>query len=465
VSAYVNYRRTISVLACFLVATAGIASVGVASAGGPISGERQWVSRYEGGGSGADSGEAVAASPDGTRVFVTGSAAETTGLFDYATVAYEAVDGSQLWASTYNGTGNLTDDAHALAVSPDGTRVFVTGESIGSSAVADYATVAYDAASGAQLWVRRYNGPGNSYDFAYSVGTSPDGYLVYVTGTSVGAASTDFATIAYVAATGAPVWLRRSKGSDGRYPAKLALTPDGSNVVVAGTAGGAADDYVTFAYDAGTGVPIWARRFNGKGNGDDVASALAISANGARVFVTGTSPDGVSNAFATVAYDVATSQGLWVKYLSPGNYDAAYDIAVSPDNTKVFVTGSVQANAFDYNFGTIAYDQLTGAPAWVRYYNGPAGSTDNAFALAVSPDGTKVFVTGPSVGLGTLADYATLAYDSATGIPLWNNRYNGPDNGTDQSFDVAVSAEGTSVLVTGESGSTNADYATLSIAV
>src|SRR5438876_809524 len=37
---------------------------------------------------------------------------------------------------------------------------------------------------GAQLWAQRYDGPVHSHDYATSVGVSPDGTTVYVTGLS-----------------------------------------------------------------------------------------------------------------------------------------------------------------------------------------------------------------------------------------------------------------------------------------
>ncbi|MBI4728785.1 MAG: hypothetical protein HY775_04700, partial [Acidobacteria bacterium] len=92
----------------------------------------------------------------------------------------------QLWEARYNGPGNPYDLATSLAVSYDGARVYVTGVSRGSGSYSDYATLAYDASSGAKLWEARYNGPGNSFDVARSLAVSPDGARVYVTGESYG---------------------------------------------------------------------------------------------------------------------------------------------------------------------------------------------------------------------------------------------------------------------------------------
>jgi hypothetical protein len=65
-----------------------------------------------------------------------------------------AAPGSQLWASRYQGPGSNggDDDTSSVAVSPDGSTVFVTGFSEGPGGLGqfDYATIAYSASTGAQ---------------------------------------------------------------------------------------------------------------------------------------------------------------------------------------------------------------------------------------------------------------------------------------------------------------------------
>lgn len=125
----------------------------------------------------------VKVSPDGNTVFAAGIG---------ATVAHSAGTGDQLWAST--------DSATSLAVSSDGTKVFVTGtnQSATTGNDYDYATIAYAAATGKQAWLARYNGAGSGEDSATAVAISPDGARVFVTGTSKGVdAGPDYATVAY----------------------------------------------------------------------------------------------------------------------------------------------------------------------------------------------------------------------------------------------------------------------------
>jgi WD40 repeat protein len=157
-------------------------------------GAQQWQATYRGPDSGAGT-TAIALSPDGSAVYVTGSAKQASGLNEYATIGYDAATGHQLWLANYS-TANVNDNATSLAVSQDGSTVYVTGTSIaGTNTPADYATVAYNATSGAQLWSARYTVTGAQNNAA---GVVVSGGNAIVTGTSGPfGGRTQFATVAY----------------------------------------------------------------------------------------------------------------------------------------------------------------------------------------------------------------------------------------------------------------------------
>ena len=424
-------------------------------AGAP--GSQLWVRLYNGPGNSFDAASSVAVSPGGSRVFVTGGSQGTTSGLDYATLAYSAATGARLWAARYNGPGNGFDAASSVVVSPGGSRVFVTGESQGTRSGSDYATLAYSAVTGARLWAARYNGPGNGNDAASSVVVSPGGSRVFVTGESQGTRSgSDYATVAYSAVTGARLWAARYNGPGNGNDAasSAAVSPDGSRVFVTGESRGATTtDYATVAYSAATGARLWVQRYNGPGNGNDTAWSVAVSPGGSRVFVTGESR-GIRSGpdYATVAYSAATGARLWVaRYNGPGNgNDAAYSIAVSPGGSRVFVTGGSQGTRSGADYATVAYSAATGARLWVARYNGPATYDDAARSVAVSPRGSTVYVTG-----GSNPGSATLAYSAATGAQLWLARHDDMLLAA-----VAVSPGGSRVYVTGLTGPFRYDYAT-----
>jgi WD40 repeat protein len=385
-------------------------------------GRKLWSHIYNGSEC-TDAAVAVAVSPDNNTVFVTGSSG-CLGLEDYATVAYDAITGTELWAKRYDGPTHDPDEAFALALSPDGTKVFVTGRSFGKIGEGrDFATVAYSAINGQELWVSRYDGPAHgedeSNDEAYSIAVSTDGEKVFVTGSSGGT------------------------GSD--------------------------SDYATIAYKAGNGGQLWVQRYNGPGNAPDFPQALVLSPNGDRVFVTGYSYSTNSfSDYATIAYDAATGIRIWLRrYDDPINgFDFAYALALSPDATKLFVTGSCDEIDTGTDFVTLAYDAATGERLWLRRYNGQANNSDSPAALGVSPDGEQVFVTGLSSGVASPDfpfDYATIAYRTSDGHSLWLDRHNGSGNRSDVPADLAVSPDGSKVFVTGSSDGINSgtDYLTL----
>jgi DNA-binding beta-propeller fold protein YncE len=462
-------KATIAGLALSLAAAAGLVpAAGAAAAVSSGPGTQLWVSRYNGLGNGGDGAHSVAVSPDGNTVYVTGYTDVSSLNYDYGTVAYNAATGAQLWASQY-GPDNGSYAAQ-VAVSPDGKEVFVTGRSTGQGSNYDYATVAYDAASGAQLWSERYNGPAGNYDAAAALAVSPDGQTVFVTGTSWSATSgEDYVTIAYDAATGAQLWIKsyNGPGNHNDVAGSVAVAPGGDAVYVTGTSqdAGSGYDYATVAYSATTGTQLWLSRFS-SALGLNFAAALAVSPTTGAVFVTGYSKASATFAdYATISYNGATGARLWTKRyngLANGN-DQATALSVSPDGNSVFVTGE-SSGSHGLDYATIAYT-TSGERLWVRRYNGPANGDDTPTAVTVSPDGKTVYVTGSSQGVasGTGYDYATAAYGATTGALLWTKRYNGPGNVNDMANSVAVSPATGTVFVTGLSGGSgsSADYATI----
>jgi outer membrane protein assembly factor BamB len=413
-------------------------------------GTQLWVKLYSRLGVAAS----VAASPTGKVVFVTGQGAEASGNLDYATIAYNAATGAQLWAKSYNDTPTGYSAASSVAVSPDGKTVFVTGLSGLNTVNLDYATVAYNAATGAQLWVKRYNGPANLGNEATSMAVSPTGAMVFVTGyTSNG--SGGYATVAYNAATGAQLWVKRYLPANNNISTtarSVAVSPDGKTVFVTGQSGGT--DFkvaATVAYNAATGAQLWVKRYNSGPGGVTGASSLAVSPTGAMVYVTGTSFSSTKNYnYATIAYNAATGAQVWVqRYVDPAKGgDQAHSVAVSPTGKMVFVTGqSYGSSTAGVDYVTVAYNAATGAQVWVQRYVGPGHGGDDAYSVAVSPTGGTVYVTGQSGGANSTFDYATVAYNAATGAQVWVQRYANASS-VPAAYSMAVSPTGT-VFVTG----------------
>ena len=365
----------------------------------------------------------------------------------------------QAWVQRYNGPGNTNDYAFAVAV--DGSNnVIVTGASTGIGSGYDYATIKYST-GGIPLWTNRYNGPGNDKDYAEALAVDANNDVI-VTGYSVGSGSgLDYATIKYSSA-GEPLWTNRYNGPGNGDDAAYAVAVDGSNnVIVTGYSAGSGSgyDYATIKYSS-TGLPLWTNRCNGPGNTNDYAQAVAVDGSN-DVIVTGywTGSDGKYD-YATIKYS-STGVPLWTNcYNGPGNSNDRAGAEAVDSSNGVIVTGGSYGSGSSYEFATIKYSSA-GVPLWTNRYNGPGTGDDQAWAVAV--DGSNdVVVTGPSASSPGIYDYVTIKY-SSVGVPLWTNRYNGLARMDDEPTAMAVDAR-QNVIVTGQttrSTATAFDYATI----
>ncbi len=446
-------RRVLYRLHIVAIATAIVSVVAIPPARA-TGGTQQWVARLAGPSVTAlNHVVGLAVSPDGSRVFVAGDMYDPSTSGKLRTVAYDASTGAQLWSTD----GPASDvRANALRLSPDGSTVFVVGSSNG-----DYLTLAYDTSTGTQVWKKRYKDPigGNFGNEAGALGVSPEGSTVFVTGASDDGVWTDYATVAYKASTGRHLWTARYGRSAKDAARSLSVSPDGSAVFVSGCSVSKTSlDIETVGYKAANGRELWKTRYDGPAHHEDQANAMAVSPDGSQVYVTGFS-DGSNRRrdFVTLAYGARTGTQRWIRrYNGPGDWDDnAKAVSVSPDGSRIYVAGyRTGHHAFERDAETIAYSSA-GERLWHRAYNGPANYEDQAAAIGVSPDGTQVYVTGFRYDLPYNRDYATLAYRASTGEHLWDAFYDQDDDGASV---LGVNPDGSAVYVSGMSG---ADFTTV----
>jgi hypothetical protein len=199
--------------------------------------------------------------------------------------------------------------------------------------------------------------------------------------------------------------------------AAVTINPDGSAVVVGGTAPGASGGsvFVVTAYAIATGAPLWTQRHRGPGP-DNAANAVTVSPDGTDVFVTGSSTGNVAGLvdYTTVGYATASGARLWAtNYQPPPGVNVpqgAEAAGVSPDGSLVYVTGGTPGNSPNtVNYTTIAYRTANGQPSWATRYKGPR-NFGFATSLAVGPTGQGVFVTGFIGVHDGCCNFGTVAY-------------------------------------------------------
>ncbi|NOS84205.1 MAG: T9SS type A sorting domain-containing protein [Ignavibacteria bacterium] len=312
------------------------------------------------------------------------------------------------WEKRYNGPGNLQDNAYKVKCDNFG-NVYVTGRSVGNGSGYDFCTIKYSS-SGSQVWIQRYNGPGNGEDISVSLDLDNNN-SVYVTGNSLNSSGNmDYCTMKYDS-SGNLTWMRRY--DEGFDDIPVAVEVDGAgNIYVTGSSENSSlngcEKYLTLKYDYNGNV-LWERKYDANITDPDIPADLTIDNNG-NVIITGTSnapPDW--DDIATIKYSSSGEQ-LWVNRFSlPSIVSTDWGNAViTDDNGNAYVTG--YSENFEGKMVTIKYNG-NGALQWYKLYDNNA--VDQGYDIDVY--GNFIYVTGYTFG----GKFLIVKYDN-NGNQIWD---------------------------------------------
>jgi uncharacterized delta-60 repeat protein len=412
-------------------------------------------------GTGGNNDKAYGIVVDGSgNVYVAGKTdndPSTTTNYDYCTLKYNS-SGSQQWVKTYNGVGDLTDEASSIVLDNSG-NIIVTGHSdINNNPLIDnfnIVTISYTP-SGTQSWLQSYQGPSNFDENSTSVvlnGTS----LIVVGYSENASRQKDALTLKYTT-SGTLTWAKTidGQGDNSDNVNDIFVESSGANTYLAG-----------YTYNASTekdmcviklnsvGDTLWTRTYNGTNNSTDEATAIKVDASG-NVYITGFTKESTTDYdITTIKYNSSGTQQWITKYNNPSVNGEDQGVHLAIDNLgNVYVSGYSDGDAstiLNEDFITIKYNS-SGVQTWATRFNGTGNATDIPSGLGILQTG-KVFITGKSDN-GNDDDYVTICYN-ATGTQQWLQRYDGL-NGNDKPSDLIID-NSNNVTVTGRKDNGNDD--------
>ncbi len=297
---------------------------------------------------GIEGADAAVVSPDGAHVYVCGAfesglaafaRTPATGELDFLEALFDGVDGVTGIASPV-----------AIAISPDGAHVYVSGFSANAVAV-----FSRDAVTGLLTFVEAQVDDMGGVDGlagAFGLEVSPDGSHLYVSSFGESMVS----VFSRNAVTGALTFVEAKSGDPGLFMIRdLAVSADGAQVYTAGFSG---SELGVFGRDETTGELTF---IEAKKQGEDGVTGLtrpasvAISPNGEEVYAI----DAAANALAVFDRNAAdgTLDFVEAEFNNLGGGDGLLTplwVAVSPDSDNVYTAAFMSSAVTGFYVGIFA---------------------------------------------------------------------------------------------------------------
>ena len=236
------------------------------------------------------------------------------------------------------------------------------------------------------------------------------------------------------------------------WPNGLAFNNDGTKMFVMGTDGDDVNEYtLSTGFDVSTASFVDSFSV---GSQESSAFGLAFSADGTKMFVTGSGGDDVNEYTLSTGFDVSTASfndinGDGTGFDVSSQEASPTGLAFNNDGTKMFVLGATGQDVDEYTLST-GFDVSTAS--FVDRFDVKSQDTQPS-GLAFNTDGTKMFVMG-----GSFRGQDVDEYTLSTGFDVSTASFNDiNDDGTGfdvssqdtQPYGLAFNNDGTKMFVTG----------------
>jgi hypothetical protein len=194
------------------------------------------------------------------------------------------------------------------------------------------------------------------------------------------------------------------------------LKDNQSNYYILGKAAG---DIILIKYSS-IGTSIWTKYFYGFENGEDIPKSMVMDCQG-NICIFGVSYTNPVNTDFILLKCNNDGEQIWLRKIYnpyPSQSEAGN---ITLDNFgNIYICGATANSAGDYDYITFKYDN-NGTQLWSAVYDGGFGN-DKTFDIVVD-NSQNVYVTGCSLGNGTMFDIATVKYANSE-TEKWVRRYN-----------------------------------------
>ncbi len=370
--------------------------------------------------------------------------------------ALSASTGALIWESPFTSWSGqvFVQPTNALALSADGTKLFVVGSEneISGSSLLGFATIGcFRTSDGTLEWIQRQAPSGNqllSYDHLAVAG---DGSRVLAAGgDGLGQNGTAYLA-AYDTQLGFPIY--QSPVSAGRVR-DLAVSPGGVQAAIATDPTSFGDD--VFVFDIPSGSALWSTRLG------DQAVACAYGSDASRLAVhaiqDGILPGTQENQLTTWCLSGSSGQILWSRpfdapWGAPGGIDEdpgqmLQTLFVEAATERVFAAASRGPEGGPEDFHIASYDFMDGSTEWSQSFAITDAYDDQELRALVGLEGTgQLILVGDDAQLDDPQGLSVRSLDSTDGVEQWQYTWNQSSSAANVPVDLVENASGNQLFL------------------